>query len=111
LYYIRAMSKSRARTHRRVLERDLKKLRSDQERLFLLSPGGAPDRPIRVPASPVVDIRATSMRCPLCEGTLRLDEHAAETVAGKSLRVARMTCMLCHTPREIWFDLAPDQPN
>lgn len=105
------MSKPRARTRRRVLERQLEKLSADREKLFLLEPGGSPERPIRVAASPIVDIRAASIPCPLCQGALRLDEHAADVIDGRSVRIARLTCRGCGTPRTIYFELAPPLAN
>jgi uncharacterized protein with PIN domain len=43
------------------------------------------------------------MRCPLCGGELRVDEHAAETVDGKRLRLAHTTCIACSSPRTLYF--------
>jgi len=105
------MRSPRTRKRRREIERELAKLAEDKEKLFRLQPGGAPARPLRVAASPVVDVRARATRCPLCDGALRLDEHAADSVDGRSLRVARLTCLGCHVPRELWFEIVPDDPN
>lgn len=77
----------------------------DLDRLARLAPGGAPDRPIEVDTPPVVDVRAEAHPCPLCEGSLRLIEHAAETIDGQRLRVARVTCTSCGIAREIYFRL------
>ena len=63
--------------------------------------GGSPERPLEIDTPPLVDVIAASTPCPLCAGTLRLDEHAAETIAGTRLRVARMTCGSCGIAREI----------
>jgi hypothetical protein len=82
-----------------------------RERLAALEPGGRPDRPIEVAASPVVDVRAREERCARCGGELTLDEHAAVEVAGEPLRLARLTCRGCGGKREIWFRLAPRRPN
>ena len=48
---------------------------------------------------------ATAQPCPLCAGSLRLDEHAAETIAGERLRVARVICTSCGIARAIYFRL------
>jgi hypothetical protein len=36
---------------------------------------------------------------------MELDEHAAETLGGRRLRVARCHCAECGAPREIFFHL------
>ena len=77
----------------------------DLDRLARRAPGGAPDRPIEVDSPPVIDVMAEARPCPLCEGRLRLVEHAAETIAGQRLRVARVTCTSCGIAREIYFRL------
>ena len=79
----------------------------DLDRLARLAPGGAPDRPIEVDTPPLVDLKAEASPCPLCGGSLRLNEHAAETIAGERLRVARVRCTRCGIARAIYFRLAP----
>ena len=81
----------------------------DLERLARLAPGGAPDRPIDVDTPAVIDVMAEARSCPLCEGSMRLLEHAAETIDGTRLRIARVTCRECGVGREIYFRL--DQPT
>jgi hypothetical protein len=94
----RAARRTGARAHAKIIR--------DKERLALLAPGGAPDRPIAV-ASPVqVDVMAAARPCPLCDASLRVEEHAAETVDGVRLRVARVACTACGSRRGIWFRLA-----
>ncbi len=78
----------------------------DLERLARLAPGGAPDRPLVVDTPPLVDIMAEAHPCPLCEGSLRLLEHRAETIDGERLRVAQVTCTRCGIARAIYFRLA-----
>ena len=77
----------------------------DLDRLARLGPGGAPDHPIEIDSPPVVDIMAEARPCPLCDGSLRLIEHAAETIDGQRLRVARVRCTSCGIAREIYFRL------
>jgi hypothetical protein len=95
------------RAERRELARQAVKDAKDRERLARLAPGGTPERPIEVVSASLVDVQARSMRCPLCSGTLRLDEHAAE----RGLRVARVTCTMCLAPRAIWFRIVPALPS
>lgn len=79
------------------------KLVRDRQRLAELLPGGAPARPITVPTSSVIDGRARSTPCPLCEGPLRLDEQTAEKLDGRSLRAAHVQCQRCGVKRVLWF--------
>lgn len=77
----------------------------DLERLAGLATGGAPERPIDVDTPPLVDVMAEAMPCPLCGASLRLVEHAAETIGGVRLRVARVRCTACGVGRAIYFRL------
>jgi hypothetical protein len=104
------MSK-RPRTERRERERAHRKIVRDKQRLAELSVGGAPERPIEVASSSVIDGRARSMRCPLCDGALRLDEQTAEKVHGRSLRAAHMTCAGCGIKRVLWFHIGSSLPS
>lgn len=83
----------------------------DLERLAAREPGGAPDRPIEVDTPAVIDVMAEQKTCPLCQGGLRLLEHAAETIDGERLRVAHVTCTSCGIPREIYFRLTVSMLN
>lgn len=100
------MSKrSRPRTERRERERAARRLIHDRERLFALQPGGSPARPITVDSPSVIPIRAQSLPCPQCGGTLALDEETAERVDARALRAAHLTCRLCGVARTLWFSL------
>jgi uncharacterized protein with PIN domain len=66
-------------------------------------PGGAPDRPIEVVSPSEVEVAARATRCPLCGGELRVNEHAAETIDGKRLRLAYTTCIACSSSRALYF--------
>ena len=97
----------RPRTERRVRERELKKEVRDRERLVLVAPGGAPDRPIPVDTPAVIEGTARSTPCHQCGGELSIDEHTIDNHGGELLRLVKATCRRCHTPRRIWFRLAP----
>ena len=72
------MSGKRPRTARRELERDLKKLVRDKERLFLLEPGGSQERPIEVTSTAVIEVRVEAMPCVQCEAPqYRIREHVS----------------------------------
>jgi hypothetical protein len=90
---------------RRAASRARQRHVRDLERLARLAPGGSPERPIEIDTPPLVEVMATAARCPLCAGTYRLDEHAAETIAGARLRIAHVTCTQCGIGRAIHFRL------
>lgn len=96
----------RKRTARRAEDRAQEKLVRDMERLAQAAPGGAPARPIVVASASEIEVRAASMPCPICQSALRVEEHAAESIAGVRLRVARVVCTFCRARRAIYFQLA-----
>jgi hypothetical protein len=106
-----AARKPTSRSERRANERAVRREVRDRARLAELEPGGAADRPLAVSTASLVEPTARSLRCPLCDGALQLEEHAAERVAGVSLRVARTRCVRCGAPRAIWFRIAPALAN
>ena len=93
------------RRDRRAAERERQNLVRDLERLARLEPGGSPERPFAIDSPAVVEVRAVAKPCPLCEGPLRLDEHAVEEIDGVLLRVASVSCTLCGVGRSIYFRL------
>jgi hypothetical protein len=80
----------------------------DRELLASLSPGGSPERPIKVTSAAVVEVRTAALSCPLCGGTYRLHEHVAPA---SGLRRVDVTCRHCSTPRSLWFRLVSNEPN
>ncbi len=103
-----AARKKRERTARRRRDRLHEKLARDLERLARLEPGGSPERPLAVVSPAVVDVLAVAKPCPLCGGTLRLEDHTAREVDGVRLRVAAVVCTSCRAGRELYFRL--DEP-
>ena len=99
------------RTVRRARGRVHDDLVKDLERLARLAPGGAPDRPLDVEAPSQVEPIAQVQACPLCEGALRLENHAAETHDGNRLRVAHLRCTSCGVARAFYFRLAGSALN
>lgn len=106
-----AKKKLSARASRRALVRTNEKLARDLERLWRVSPGGSPERPIELVSASQVEIQASSTLCPLCEGALRVEEHAAVTVGASRLRVARVICLVCGVRRSIYFRLGSPLPS
>lgn len=95
----RAVRRDRARTHEKLVR--------DLERLAHLEPGGSAELALVVASPAEVEVIALGRPCPLCGGSLRLEEHAAETAAGgASLRIAHVTCTACRTRRAVYFRLA-----
>lgn len=107
----RAKKKARPRTERRRLEREQRQRVRDRERRAALEPGGAPERPVELASAAAVEPRAARRPCPQCGGPLQILEHAAETRAGRRLRVVRARCRHCHAPRELFFELAESRPS
>jgi hypothetical protein len=97
--------KPSARALRRARERAHQKLARDLDRLAHLEPGGSLEHPIEIVSPAQVEVMALARPCPLCGGSLRLEEHAAVTVGGARRRVARMACALCGIRRAIYFSL------
>ena len=95
----------RGRTERRARGRLHEKLVRDRECLARLEPGGSPGRPMVVDSPAVVDIRAVAKPCPLCEGSLKLEEHAADEIDGTRLRIATVACTQCGAQRKLYFRL------
>jgi hypothetical protein len=100
----------RPRSIRRSQERDLRKEVRAREKLASLGPGGGRDRPYVISTASLVEPTARSIPCIQCGGTLDLTGHAAAPDA-PLLRIARMVCRLCHSPREIWFRIEAAGPN
>jgi hypothetical protein len=94
-----------SRRERRARAREQAALVRDLEELARRESGGGPDSPLVVESVAQVEVMATSRPCPLCQGGLRLVEHAAETVDGARLRIARLTCTTCGVPRARYFRL------
>ena len=97
----------RNRTERRERERAAEKLARDREKLARLEPGGDRARPLQVESASQVEPHALGLPCLRCGSNVRLAEHAAVTVDGDRLRVARLVCPACAARREVWFRLAP----
>ena len=98
---------SSPRTERRALERDVKKQLEQKDRLAELSPGGAPERPITVETAALVEPLARASRCPRCDGAVRLEEHSARIVSGRSLRAVSVSCSACGSTRELFYVIEP----
>ncbi len=101
----------RTRTDRREAERAQEKLAAQREKLFALEAGGSAARPREVVSASLVEPEARSLRCPRCEGELRVLEHRAHTVDGIRLREARLECRHCGSRRSRWFKIVSREAN
>ncbi len=93
------------------MERDEAKLRKAKMKLALLEAGGSPERPLEVTSASVIEVMAASLPCASCGGKVRVDEHTAEHVGGRSLRAVLVKCVQCGDPRRIWFKIGTALPN
>lgn len=100
-----ATRKKGKRAERRAQARAREELVRDLERLARLEPGGSPQRPLDVDTPAIVDIRAVAKPCPLCDGSLELEKHAAVEIDGDRLRVATVCCTICGVRRSMYFRL------
>jgi hypothetical protein len=77
-----------------------------RERTVQVHLGGNPREPIWLQSPAQVEAHARSLPCPLCGGTLRVGEHAAETIGSARLRIAYVSCLECSASRAIYFRVA-----
>ena len=106
-----AARKLSPRAERRALARSAEKIARGRERLAELAEGGSPQRPIEVESASQIEPHALALTCLRCEGPNRLEEHAALTVEGRRLRVARIVCGRCGAKRAVWFAIASVLPS
>ncbi len=83
----------------------------ERTRLALLLPGGAPERPIDVVSASLVEPVARGLPCAVCGGSVRVGDHAAQTIDGAPLRLARVDCPSCGHERTLYFAIRPPLPN
>jgi hypothetical protein len=78
-----------------------------RERLARLSPGGAAELPLDVESASQIEVRAESTPCLVCQGPYRVDEHTAERIGGRDVRVVRVHCHHCGAHRVMYFRTLP----
>ncbi len=107
-------TKTRPRTERRERERAAKQIVGDRQKLARLVTGGAPEHPFVVETSAVIDGRAQSLPCPLCDARLSFLEQTAERNVvrqGEILRCTHLVCTRCHVKHRFWFRIVPPVSN
>jgi hypothetical protein len=101
----------RSRAQRRAEGRRDAKVVRDRVRLATLEPGGAAERPIEIVTAALVEPKARAIPCPVCGGSVRVEDHAARTIRGAPLRLAHVTCPGCGLTRVVYFVVRPPLPN
>src|ERR1700677_265620 len=101
------MKKPRPRALRRAQGRALDKLAAQREKLAALEAGGSPAHPGVLESASQVEVHAASLRCLRCDGSLRVNEHLAQTIDGARLRVVDLACPACGNRRTVYFRIAP----
>ena len=99
------------RADRRALARDNAKLARDRDHLARIEPGGSPSRPLELASASLVELRARSTPCPICDAEVRVVDHTAETVDKTPLRLAHTLCPSCGHERILYFKLTSPLPN
>jgi hypothetical protein len=105
------MASSRRRTQIRQGARRAAKGLRDRERLAELEAGGTPGRPIVVVSASLVEPKARALPCLACGAAVRLEDHAAKTIDGALLRLARTVCPRCEHERTTYFAISPPLVN
>lgn len=93
----------RARTVDRDAARKRESLLADREALRRLEPGGSVERPLEVSSASVVEARAEDERCFRCDTPMRLEEHLSQRTTSGLVRVAKLRCPRCSTPRTLFM--------
>jgi hypothetical protein len=109
--YNEAVAPPRPRRTRRELERALRKQARRTEQLADKLPGASPEHPIDVATAAVVDGKARGAPCVQCGGALEPRGDRATSTARGVLREVALRCRICHTPRTLWFRVAPRADN
>src|SRR5688500_10591035 len=73
---------------------------------FLVA-GSSPKKPIEVVASSQIEVRAESMECPICSGSLKVLEHEADRIGGRRLRLVDVKCRWCGEQHRLYFQIVP----
>lgn len=81
------------------MEREVQKQIERKDKLAVLTPGGAAERAIEVSTASLIEPMARALKCPRCDGPVRLEEHVVEG----ALRVANVRCSTCGSARPLYF--------
>ncbi|CAN5321597.1 hypothetical protein BH09MYX1_BH09MYX1_50980 [soil metagenome] len=101
----------RARTVRREQDRESAKLVAAKEKVAAFDEGASPDRPIALESASQVEVHASSMTCPICGDSYRVNDHTVLVHKGQSLRVAHVVSPQCGRERRLYFAIHAALPN
>lgn len=90
----------------RGLSDDERKLRRVPRGPFAAA-GDRPDAAIEVRSASEIEVHARREDCPECDGTLRVEDHRAETIGGRNLRVVVLECTRCGALPVRYFAIEP----
>ena|ERR1700690_307209 len=90
---------ARARTQKRQLERDRKKLDEAKIKLAAFEPGFTAEKPIAVDSASQIEPHVRGMSCPACGVGYQVREH----VATKTERIVRACCPQCGRTPNLHF--------
>lgn len=69
--------------------------------------GDRPDSPIPVTSTAEIEPHVRREECPDCGATMRIEDHRADTIKGRPLRVVVLECPTCGALPIRYFALAP----
>ncbi len=69
--------------------------------------GDRPDNAITVVSAAEIEPRVRREECPECGADLTIEDHRADTIRGKRLRVVVTSCRRCEATPVRYFEIAP----
>jgi hypothetical protein len=95
----------------RALARTDDRFAAEAAQLARLSRGGSPEMPVEVRSASEIEVVAEGTPCPICRGPQRVQEHTAEVVQGRRVRVTAVRCRHCGHAREMFFRVGSPLPS
>jgi hypothetical protein len=95
----------------RALARVDGRFAEEAARLARLQRGGSAEHPIDVRSASEIEVVAEGTPCPICRGGQRVDDHTAEVVGGRRLRLASVHCHHCGHVRTMFFRVGSALPS
>jgi hypothetical protein len=99
------MAGKRPRSERRSLARETQKELERRRKLFQSLPGGSAEHPLQVASASVIETRAQSIPCALCQAACVVRSHTATALGQRRLRVVTLGCRGCGEPQVAYFEI------
>jgi hypothetical protein len=99
------MASKRPRTERRSVARETQKQALQRRKLFQSLPGGSAELPLQVTSASVIEPRAESLPCALCQAACVQRSHTATALGPRRLRVVTLNCRACGEPQVVYFEI------